>query len=873
MKKINALLIASAALAAIVSCSVPEYNASSEAEETESPVCDIPGGALPGRIIVKLAEPIADTRSDDLFAMLGEYSISRTFPSAGEFEPRHQRYGLDRWYTVDFNPELPLTRAASGFYGIEGVECLEFDYILKPSDMPFNDPKISEQWHYSNDGSRSFSVQGCDVNAFKAWEITTGSPDVIVAVCDSGVDYEHEDLADNMWANEAEKNGLPGKDDDGNGYIDDVYGYNFCVGPSNQMVGKIEPEDHGTHVAGTIAAVNNNGKGVAGIAGGSGSGINAVRIMSVQTISEYGANIGAAIVYAADHGAVLMNCSWGLPDAVGTPQYVSEAIEYFNNEAGMGADGVQVGPMAGGVIFFAAGNDGFAEEYPAMDENIYAVSALGADYIKTTYTNYGDWVDFCAPGGEQSKQNPIMSTAVGNQYKGFQGTSMACPHVTGVAALAVSRFKGPGFTREKLIRILQQSSVKTVYEYNSAYKGMLGAGLVDAYAAVMYEDAILQKVKDLNVEVQSNNIRLAWTIPGTSGQGAPELFLIYSSGSSLLNLDPANPGTGVKIDTVNCAYNRAGDQLKYEMAGLDFEKTYYIRIAEQNFDGSFSELSDEVSITTPVNNPPVIEPLSDVNISLKASDKVIVKFKVYDPDGHTLSYLISGLPEQALTHSIVGSELYLAFDAKMVKEAGLYEGEILLSDGYASVIQEISFEITNNTPPYAAGTIPDAVLNGLGTKLEAPINLSQYFKDDDGDNLSYTYKTDVAEQVVKVEISGNQLNLVAVKPGTANMTISASDSYGETVTQSFAVFVRDNTYPVDVYPNPVVDVLTINVLDADKLNVKLLRQTGALVCEEEFQNLTPFNPAKIDLGAIPPGTYNLILNYDGQTYRQNIVKL
>ena len=148
--------------------------------------------------------------------------------------------------------------------------------MVANSSLPMNDPLLQDQWHYQNDGTLAYSKKGADINLFKALEITHGSPNVIVAIVDGGIDINHEDLAANIWINTAEKNGTSGKDDDGNGYKDDVYGWNFVDNSAT-----IVPHSHGTHVAGTVAAVNNNGKGVCGVAGGSGHG-DGVRLMSCQ---------------------------------------------------------------------------------------------------------------------------------------------------------------------------------------------------------------------------------------------------------------------------------------------------------------------------------------------------------------------------------------------------------------------------------------------------------------------------------------------------------------------------------------------------------------------------------------------------------------
>ena len=176
--------------------------------------------------------------------------------------------------------------------------------------MPWNDPQMSLQWHYQNFGDIPYSVAGADINLFDAWKVSTGSPDVVVAIIDGGIDTSHEDLSQNLYVNLAELNGEAGKDDDGNGYVDDIYGFNFCTNE-----GKIYPHNHGTHVAGTVAAVNNNGIGVAGVAGGDGSVQTGVRLMSCQVFDpRSGAGQGdfaKALVYACENGASIAQCSWG----------------------------------------------------------------------------------------------------------------------------------------------------------------------------------------------------------------------------------------------------------------------------------------------------------------------------------------------------------------------------------------------------------------------------------------------------------------------------------------------------------------------------------------------------------------------------------
>lgn len=417
----------------------------------------------------------------------GFVRMERTFPDAGEFEARTRAEGLHLWYDVYFDEEVD-TKASSDFDDLDGISVVERRPSLKDlsdefvevqgpvvctlsdGSAIFNDPMFAEQWHYFNDGSNPGSIAGADINVLPVWkDYTTGSQDVVVCVVDGGIDCAHEDLAANMWS---------GKAPDGS----TIHGFNFV----NDTY-EIEPTQHGTHVAGTVAAVNNNGIGVCGVAGGDAAhNIPGVRLMSCQILSETDdtpGNGARAIKWGADHGAVICQNSWGYTDEArleDTPQSDKEAIEYFIKYAGMDAEGKQVGPMAGGIVIFAAGNSGRKIAYPASYEPCVAVSAISWDFDAATYTNYGQWTDIIAPGGEAIRQCYIYSTLPGNKYGISQGTSMACPHVSGVAALLVSYFGGPGFTPVKL-REMMESSLTDISSY--APYIYIGKGLLNAEGA------------------------------------------------------------------------------------------------------------------------------------------------------------------------------------------------------------------------------------------------------------------------------------------------------------------------------------------------------------------------------------------------------
>ena len=329
--------------------------------------------------------------------------VSTTFRIGGRFEKRQRAAGLHKWFTVRYDESVPVTRASEGASETAGIELAEPVMLKKQTAVEMNDPYYAQglQWHYYNYGQNDF-VPGIDIKLQQAWDTygIFGSSDVIVAVADQGVQYNHPDLQGNMWVNEAELNGVSGQDDDGNGFKDDIYGYNFVYGNS-----VIHPQNHGTHVAGTIAAVNNNRTGMCGVAGGYYPEQGA-RIMALQLLEEgetYSGDTHMAFQYAAENGACIINNSWGYqsPEAPLT-EADRTAIDYFIDNAGMDEEGNQTGPMKGGLVIFAAGNYASPTGYPAQYDRVLSVAAVGPTGKYAYYTNYGDWVDICAPGGDDA---------------------------------------------------------------------------------------------------------------------------------------------------------------------------------------------------------------------------------------------------------------------------------------------------------------------------------------------------------------------------------------------------------------------------------------------------------------------------------------
>ena len=500
-----------------------------------------------------------DPELDRIAASLGATEVRRVFHEGGRFAERRRKFGLHLWYDVKFDDTLPVSRAQAELGSLSAVAHVQPVYTIRMFDAgntlpeeavyvpaqrraeragagPFDDPGLPKQWHYNNDGSGTKWVEGSDINLFEAWEVTAGDPSVIVAVTDHGVEYDHPDLAGNMWVNEAELNGTPGVDDDNNGYVDDIYGWNVILDS-----GTINPGTHGTHVAGTVAAVNNNGIGVCGVAGGTGNGDGA-RIMSLAIFDSTSANAGSypdAYAYAADNGAVISQNSWGYTSGVAMPQDVSDALDYFIANAGVDENGNQTGPMKGGLLVFAAGNEGTpSARMPAADPRTLCVTAMCSDYTRPNYANYSDDVDIFAPGGADgndrnySDADRVYSTDLDGGYSYKWGTSMACPHVSGIAALVIAHYGvgHPGFTVEECREILLRS-YRSVSEYvEPKYDGKLGVGLADA-GMIFLEDAGTAPgtVSAPAARAMGRELELAWTVPA-DGNGLPvaEFRLTYT---------------------------------------------------------------------------------------------------------------------------------------------------------------------------------------------------------------------------------------------------------------------------------------------------------------------------------------------------------
>ena len=823
-------------------------------EQTAGDLLDV----VPTRSGVSVKTGIS--RIDDAFAACGVTSFERVFPDAGEWEERHREAGLHRFYYAKCDPDRTSGTKAGDILtkvqGISGVENMPKLKLLSET-ATFNDPYLTRQWHYANPGNSNKYKAGADIDVVPVWNnYTAGSSKVIVSVVDGGVDLTHEDLGAVV---------IPAGSDGS---------WNFVDGSA-----KIVAHEHGTHVAGTIAAINNNGIGVCGIAGGN-DGTGGVRILSCQIFrtnskgeDEFG-NSSDAIVWGADHGAVISQNSWAYDYETenaakrGSINSADKAaVDYFIKYAGTDKNGNQTGPMKGGVVIFAAGNEAWSASWPGMYEPIIAVGAIASNGNRAYYSNYGDWVDIAAPGGDYYVGPQIVSTVSGGGYDEMQGTSMACPHVSGVAALIVSYFGGDGFTNEMLMERLIGGA-------NSEFlDGQEIGPLVDAYGSFTYGAVdIPEKVSDYTVTGLGGSVQFDWTV-GASAEGTAAygyLLLASENEADFTDINLRDLPSTVKHASVSVGELKKGDAISGSLGDLNFDADYYVAIVGHDYWHNYSELSEVKSVKTTANNSPVIEPVTELPWEVPASGKFTAQIDIHDPDGHYVNVSFTRDESlKTLTQSKRDGYYYISVNG-LQEEPGDYKVSYKATDAYgASTTREFAIKVKENHAPQVVKEFENLIFEKKAQSQT--FNISDYFIDPDGDALTFQV-THTNSKVAHLNPLGDEIVLTTLSYGNDVVTVKALDPKKSEAELTFQISVRDPKAGADVYPTQVTDVLKVSGGLESDTHVLIYSSTGTLVYDQTLTS-SAFAPAEIDMSGFAPGIYTVKVTINGIETVKTVVKL
>jgi subtilisin family serine protease len=516
-----------------------------------------PGSYVSNEVIVKFKSDVIQSQSAGSHSRIGASLVRKIT-------------GLSGAELVRIPSAMSVSEAVNQYMSDSSVEYAEPNYIRKIKSTIPNDQYFGQQWALYNTGTFAAGTAGADIKANLAWDITTGSSSIVIAVIDTGIDYNHQDLHDNIWRNTAETSCVDGIDNDGNGFIDDCNGWDFTTCQTFDQSGACvtakargnDPWDdygHGTHVSGIIGAKgNNNGIGIAGVMWN-------VKLMALKALNSQGmgttADIIAALNYAVANGAKIINESIG--------GYTYSQAEY---------DAINAANTAGVLVVAAAGNESnnndFTPSYPASYNlpNIISVAATDQNDRLASFSNFGvTSVHVTAPGVY------ILSTLPDNGYlnKDFwPGTSMATPHVSGTAGLLMTYYQHFNIYQIK-------ATVEAYSDALSSFAGLIKNGRLNAYRAV---SSLLVPTGLSGSSSHIDSLVLTWTDNATGETG--------------YKIERKAPGETVFTEIASIAANST----QYTNGGLAAGTTYTYRVRAFNGIGN-SLYSNETAVTTLVTEP------------------------------------------------------------------------------------------------------------------------------------------------------------------------------------------------------------------------------------------------------------------------------